>query len=346
MKCEEIQSHFSDYLDKTAEAPRVKGIENHLTNCPICSEEFAGLLQCRQLVSDLPEIEPPIGFTMRVMAHVADAANEQSLLWNRLFTPLKIKMSLQATAVVLVGILSFYVYKKADYEKPPAPTAPQHFAPAADKAIANAKGADRTVPLKEVEKPIAQTANPPEKKATARNAAPDIRPIPAVTVSDTPSQISPENRRSFPIQAQGVVAGSGMPGPIGIPRQRPFRLFPAESELVNLGEPTADYELLVRVGARRTREAEDTANSAEKSAKPESSSSGAAGGRLIDLPASSVLNILWYTVPQDQYEQFKKELAAQAQIESEVPIGIKDKASSFRSEGPLFIKVIVLAPSE
>ena len=65
MKCEEVQSHFSDYLDKTAEAPRAKGIENHLTNCPICSEEFAGLLQCRQLVSGLPEVEPPLGFTMR-----------------------------------------------------------------------------------------------------------------------------------------------------------------------------------------------------------------------------------------------------------------------------------------
>jgi predicted anti-sigma-YlaC factor YlaD len=75
MKCEEVQSHFSDYVDKTAEAPRAKGIENHLTNCPICSEEFAGLLQCQQLVSGLPELEPPLGFTMRVMAHVRDAGN-------------------------------------------------------------------------------------------------------------------------------------------------------------------------------------------------------------------------------------------------------------------------------
>jgi hypothetical protein len=345
MKCEEIQTHFSDYLDKTAEGPRAKGIENHLTNCPICSEEFAGLFQCRQLVSGLPEIEPPVGFTMRVMAHVAEVASETSL-WKRLFIPLKIKIPLQATAVVLIGILSFYVYEKADYNKAPLPTARQNFAPRANEVTATPNGAHQVPAVKQVERPIAQTANPPEKKATARNAAPDIRPIPAVTVSDTPSQISPENRRSFPIQAQGVVAGSGMPGPIGIPRQRPFRLFPAERELVNLGEPVADYELLVRAGPRREREAEDTANSAEKSAKPESSSSGAAGGRLIDLPASSVLNILWYTVPQDQYEQFKKELAAQAQIESEVPIGIKDKASSFRSDGPLFIKVVVLAPSE
>ncbi|MGE5307183.1 MAG: DUF2275 domain-containing protein [Alphaproteobacteria bacterium] len=344
MKCEEVQSHFSDYLDKTAEAPRVKGIENHLTNCPICSEEFAGLFQCRQLVASLPEVEPPLGFTMRVMAHVADAATEQSL-WKRLFMPLKIKVPLQATAVALVGILSLYFYQRAEYDKAQLPTAPQNVARTTDKATAISKGADQGLPLPQVQKPIAQTANAP-KSVTTKKPAPSIRPTPAVTVSDIPSQASAENRRSVPIQAQGVVAGSGMSGPVGMPRQPPFRLFPAQRELVNLGEPVPDYELLVRAGTRRTRDTEGSSSSAEKSAKPEGSSNAAEGGRLIDLQSSSVLNILWYTVPQDQYKQFKNELAAQARIESELPIGIRDRASSFRSDGPLFIKVVVLAPSE
>jgi hypothetical protein len=344
MKCEEVQSHFSDYVDKTAEAPRAKGIENHLTNCPICSEEFAGLLQCQQLVSGLPELEPPLGFTMRVMAHVRDAANEQSL-WKRVFMPLKIKVPLQATAVVLVGILSFYVYQMADYEKTPLPATPQNFTQTADKTSATAKGTDQGLPLPQIQKPIAQTANA-HKSAITRKPAPSIRPIPAVTVSDTPPQASAENRRSVPIQAQGIVAGAGMFGPASMPRQPPFRLFPAERELVNLGEPVPDYELLVRAGARRAHDTEGSASPAEKSAKPESSPNAAEGGRLIDLQPSSVLNILWYTVPQDQYEKFKNELAAQARIESEIPIGIKDRASSFRSDGPLFIKVVVLAPSE
>jgi hypothetical protein len=343
MKCEEVQSHFSDYIDKTAEGPRAKGIENHLTNCPVCSEEFAGLLQCRQLISGLPDIEPPVGFTTRVMAQVAEAANETSF-WKRLFIPLKIKLPLQATAVMLIGILSFYVYERADYNKTTLPATPQNFSPIADEVTANPNGADRSIPVEQVEKPIAQTANAP-KSATTEKAAPSTPSAPAATVPDNLPEGNAGSRRSLPIQAQGVVAGPGVPGPIRIPRQSPFRLFPAERELVNLGEPIADYELLVRVGARRARD-EGTANSAEKSARPESSSSGADGSRLIDLQASSVLNILWYTVPQNQYEQFKNELAAQARIESEVPIGIRDKAWSFRSDGPLFIKVVVLAPSE
>ena len=344
MKCEEVQSHFSDYLDKTAEAPRAKGIENHLTNCPICSEEFAGLLQCRQLVSGLPEVEPPLGFTMRVMAHVADAASERSL-WKRLFMPLKIKVPLQATAVVLVGILSFYIYQRADYDKTSKSTTRQSFVATADKATATAKATAQALPLEQVQKPITQTEKA-RKSAPAKKPVPSIRPTPALTVSDAPRQASAENRRSFPIQVQGVVAGSGMSGPIAIPRQPPFRLFPAERDFVNLGEPFADYELVVRAGARRAPDSEGSAKSAEKSAKPEGLSSTADGGRLIDIQPSSVLSIMWFTVPQDQYETFKTELAAQARIELEIPIGIRDRASAFRSDGPLFIKVVVLAPSE
>lgn len=344
MKCEEIQSHFSDYLDKTAEGPRAKGIENHLTNCPICSEEFAGLFQCHQLVSGLPEMEPPVGFTMRVMAHVAEVASETSL-WKRLFIPRKIKIPLQATAVMLIGILSFYVYEKADYNKAPLPAARQNFAPRANEVTATPNGAHQVPAVKQVEKPIAQTANAP-KRATTVKTAPAARPTPEAIVPDNLPQASAENRRSLPIQAQGVVAGVGAPGPVGIPRQLPFRLFPPEREIVNLGEPIADYEFLVRARSRRARDTEGSANSAEKSARPESSSSGAEDGRLIDLQGSSVLNILWYTVPQDEYEQFKNELAAQARIESEIPLGIRNKASSFRSDGPLFIKVVVLAPNE
>jgi hypothetical protein len=147
------------------------------------------------------------------------------------------------------------------------------------------------------------------------------------------------------VPVQGVVAGTAMGGGIRMPRPVPFRLMPSEQELVNLGEPTADYELLVRIRGRRPQEPDPTGNASEK-ARPQQVPSGAPGGRLIDLEPASVLNILWFTVPQDQYDQFKNDLAAQARIESEVPIGIRDRSFSFRSNGPLFIKVIVLAPTE
>jgi hypothetical protein len=55
--------------------------------------------------------------------------------------------------------------------------------------------------------------------------------------------------------------------------------------------------------------------------------------------------VLWYTIPQGRYAQFKEELSAQATIESENVIGAKDKHSSFRSDAPFYVKVIVLSPT-
>jgi hypothetical protein len=344
MKCEDVQSHFSDYLDKTAEGPRAKGIENHLTSCPICSEEFAGLFQCRQLVSGLPDVEPPLGFTLRVMANVAEAANEMSL-WKRLFIPLKNKIPLQATAVMLIGILSFYLYQKEDHNNAPLQVTSQNPSPVAANVTATPNVAVQPPNVKKQrDKSIRQGSNE-AKSATIEKPTPRTRSVSVATVLDSPPQGTAGSRRSFPIPAQGVVAGSGVPVPMRMPRQPAFRLFPAE-RLVNLGEPVADYELLVRAGPRRRRDMESPANSAQKSGNPEAPSNSAESGKLLDLQASSVLDILWYTVPQEQYQQFKNELAAQARIESEVPIGISEKESSFRSDGPLFIKVIVLAPNE
>lgn len=344
MKCEEVQFHFSDYLEKTAEGPRAKGIENHLTGCPICREEFSGLLQCRQLIASLPAVEPPLGFTTRIMANVAEAAQKTSF-WKRLFVPLKIKVPLEATAVMLIGILSFYVYQKEDHNAA-VPTLAQHSSSTNATVTETPNLAAPSAAIEEKQTRSIQRASniqKPVNRATATTGTDTLR---TATVLDTPLQGTAESRRSFPIPVQGIAAGTGLAGDVGMPRQRTFRLFPTERELPNLGEPVADYELYVRVGSRRGRDVEITANPAQRSGKSESSSSGSESTKPLNLQSSSVLNVLWYTVRQEQYEQFKSELAAQATIESEIPIGIKEKEWSFRSDGPLYVKVTLLGPNE
>jgi hypothetical protein len=54
--------------------------------------------------------------------------------------------------------------------------------------------------------------------------------------------------------------------------------------------------------------------------------------------------ILWYTVPGDRYQQFKKELSVQGSIESEIPFALKQKESEAKSDRPLSIKVTILPP--
>ncbi len=334
MKCEEVQSHFSDYLEKTADGPRTKGIENHLTGCPICREEFSGLVQCRELIAALPEVEPPLGFATRVMANVAEAGRTTSF-WMRLFVPLKIKLPLEATAVVLVGLLSVYLYQSQDANNLTVPTLPQRPLVTTPKATVAHTGAAQTAAIRGREPRSLRQGSSQDKPAI--KAKPTTSSDKLAGASDS-QQDSAETPRSFPIPVQGIVAGTGMGGDIAVPRQRNFRLFP---ELPNLGEPVPDYEIYVRVAARQSRNVDTPATSAQTSA-----SSSGDSMRPQNLQPSSQLNVLWYTVPQEQYEQFKSELASQATIESEIPVAIKEREWSFRSDGPLYIKVTVLGGNQ
>ena len=116
MNCAEIQKYLSDFLDESLDNERARAIEDHLAACSRCSEEMANLAECRRLVSGLPAIELPLGFTNRVMTRVREAANPPSL-WERLFLPIRIKIPLQATAVVLIAVLAAYIYQKEPLQR-------------------------------------------------------------------------------------------------------------------------------------------------------------------------------------------------------------------------------------
>ena len=116
MNCAEVQKYLSDFLDKSLDNERARAIEDHLAACSRCSEEMASLAECQRLVSSLPAVELPLGFTNRVMARVREAANPPSL-WERLFLPLQIKIPLQATAVVLITVLAAYIYQKEPLQR-------------------------------------------------------------------------------------------------------------------------------------------------------------------------------------------------------------------------------------
>ena len=116
MNCGEVQKYLLDFLDKSLDNERARAIEDHLAACSRCSEEMASLAECQRLVSGLPPVELPLGFTNRVMARVREAANPPSL-WERLFLPLRIKIPLEATAVVLIAVLAAYIYQKEPLQR-------------------------------------------------------------------------------------------------------------------------------------------------------------------------------------------------------------------------------------
>ena len=118
MNCQEVQAQLSDYLEKALPIADLNIIDAHLSACAPCRMETDYLSECIRQVASLPIVDPPIGFTQRVMARVREI-NEKPGFWERWLFPLRIKIPLQATAVVLVGILAVYVLQKEPPEKRP-----------------------------------------------------------------------------------------------------------------------------------------------------------------------------------------------------------------------------------
>jgi hypothetical protein len=334
MNCEEFQSQFADVLDHGPEWSGAKPIEEHLAGCSICREELEGLLECRRLIASLPEIEPPFGFVSRIMGHVNDSA-KGARAWKRFFLPLRVKIPLQAAAVAVIAVMSVYVYQREERQNPPLPTVASVAPSAAPADTAAGSGAAvQSVTGTEIpQKPARRTRVAPRQLGSS----PRINASPAETTADPlPQPTKQEIRRTVPIPAQGVVAAMGP--------SAPSRAFRADREFSNLGQPVPDYELFVR--RRSNQERDQEPDTQAKRADGESSSKPTEPNRRTETQAASVVDVLWYTIPQDRYDDFKKELSTQATIESENAVGAKDKQSSFRADGPFYVKVIVLSPIE
>jgi len=112
-ECEEIQAWLSDYLEGTLESGRHRAVEDHLYLCPNCLAVVDDLAESIKSVASLPSVDPPLGFTQRVMAQVREEVARPSL-WERIFQPFSIKIPIHATAVVLVGVLAVYLYQKSE----------------------------------------------------------------------------------------------------------------------------------------------------------------------------------------------------------------------------------------
>ena len=123
MNCAQAEKNFAALLDDSLDHERLHEIKEHLDACSRCSEELSGLAESQRLVSALPPVEPPLGFTTRVMAQVRETAHRPTL-WQRLFLSFPTKLPLHATAVVLISVLAAYLYQKESRYRDAARTAP------------------------------------------------------------------------------------------------------------------------------------------------------------------------------------------------------------------------------
>jgi hypothetical protein len=215
MTCDETRDTLSAYLDEALTADERSLVDAHLGGCAECRRELEAL---RATVALLQRVEParaPVGFVDRVVA----AARPRP--WYRraadaVLLPLSVKLPLEATAVVMVGLLAVYLFERspelqraarevAPRQEAAAPvqekaaeqlvdkTAPSPAPPAPAEAPARAAGErDRADAPRsqEVNPPI--TASPPAASAPAAPAAPAAPPgLSAPTAASPPPMAAP-----------------------------------------------------------------------------------------------------------------------------------------------------------
>jgi len=362
MNCEETDLQLSEFLDRTLDSDYLRNVREHLADCPRCSEELAGFSECRRLVSNLDVVEPPVGLVTRVMVDVREVAHRPGIL-ERLFPPIRLKIPLQAAAVVLIGILSVYLYQKEGTSNSP-------LTPITPEPLSVQQKSTKSETVKPPAAPI-NSPLPNETKAVSPEPAPAKAPSAPATltskagVAESRLNSQAEKFKSAPIPAQGVttaqessnfpgdLSGRGLGSPVEALRQPGARPAPFPAERLSLlSEPIPDYELVVRrrppqradqgtsAGSQDSLQKQSGGVAASKSPESRRQSEGSSRGN------NSPLEILWFSVPYDRYEQFKKELAAQAIVESEIPVAIKEKDASFIADRPLSIKVTVLPSAE
>jgi hypothetical protein len=235
MTCHDIREHLSALLDDALGPAERQPIEAHLATCPECRRELAALRATVTLLGRLPAARAPAGFVDRIMAVTHRPPWPRRVL-DALFVPLRVKLPLEAVAVVLVSLSALYVYQRApevqELERPqarePVPVPPvarpaPSTSPAAPSAVpdpaTSAPGAkDRSGETKRKPAPPppareeprqpasggtlpAPSRVPPEARDAARPAAP-----PATALSKKEQEASADLRADAPVRAPSAPA--------------------------------------------------------------------------------------------------------------------------------------------
>jgi len=112
MNCKEVKEFSSDYLDGRLAPAEVIRLEEHMYSCSACARELAQLRATLSLMSSLSGIDTSPDFVVQVNRKI-DGGRTPSRLWIWFVEPMRIKLPLEAAALLLVSTLAFYLYQRS-----------------------------------------------------------------------------------------------------------------------------------------------------------------------------------------------------------------------------------------
>src|SRR3974377_1412220 len=114
MECQDIRKNLSAYREGMVSPEEQELIEQHMASCRSCSTALYELNRAGEVVKNLREVEPPPGMKQKIMARVREEAEPKKGILQKLFSPLRIKVPLEAFATVLIAVVAVYVFKSVE----------------------------------------------------------------------------------------------------------------------------------------------------------------------------------------------------------------------------------------
>jgi Predicted integral membrane protein (DUF2275)/Putative zinc-finger len=107
----DIRHRLSEYIDGSVTGEERAAIDAHLKTCQQCSSALEELRKTIEHIKTIEKIEPPAWMTQKIMATVRAEAVEKKGFFHRFFFPLRIKLPIQAIAVLFLAVTGFYIYQ-------------------------------------------------------------------------------------------------------------------------------------------------------------------------------------------------------------------------------------------
>jgi hypothetical protein len=111
MECPKIEEKLGLYGEGTLSPEEMTIVREHLASCPECTRDLAELQKTLRLLKDLDPVEPPPWLAQKIMAMVREEEKSREGLMAWLFRPLRLKVPLQAFALVMVVGIAVLLYR-------------------------------------------------------------------------------------------------------------------------------------------------------------------------------------------------------------------------------------------
>ena len=189
MNCHEARDLCSALLDDALSADERTVLQGHLDGCAECRRELDRLRQTVALLGGMAPARAPAGFVDRVLAARPEPWYRRAL--RALSLPFRVRLPLEAAALLLVGGLAVYVFqhspelqRAARNESPPAaPTTPSPPAEGRPSASVPAAPAPKTA----VDRAASDRSGPPPAAPPPAPGAPAQQPSPVVGAKESQS---------------------------------------------------------------------------------------------------------------------------------------------------------------